>query len=506
VSNGRRVMPLTASDGIQEIEVTLRWMRSAMAAPYAAPRPRVHEASPTSMVVPAPLAAPCRRRQLTAMAAGSISVFLADDNVIVREGVRALLNLSDGIEVVGVAGDYTGLVDGAAESAAQVVVTDIRMPPSFSDEGIRGAKEVRKRAPGTGVVVLSQYDDPEYAIELLSDDSAGYAYLLKDRVADGDQLVRAVQAVSTGGSMLDPHIVDAMMHPVTAGATLSAKDEELLRQVAAGKPVKAIAASRHTTQTAVDEDISALFLKLGSQASSGAGAALNKLKMLYTAIAQREEQGDTLSRLLPGGVAEMVLRDGRDTGKTERLEVTVVMSDIRGYSTIAEVSDPVTLARQLNEHRAGMNGAILEAGGTVMQFVGDAVMAVFGAPIPQQDHAQHAVQASLAMHAVQHALNARWEVEQLPPFHLGIGISTGTVAAALLGSDERLEYTVVGDAVNLAQRIQQWASGGETVLSETTFAQLSDPPAAERLEPQLVKGRQAPVGGYLVRNGSTPGR
>ena len=130
---------------------------------------------------------------------GRITVFLADDNLIVREGVRALLGLEADIEVVGVAADYDGLVDGATEAHPQVVVTDIRMPPAFQREGIDAAKEVRKRHPGTGVVVLSQYDEPEYAISLLSEGAAGYAYLLKDRVAEGDQLARAVREVATGG-------------------------------------------------------------------------------------------------------------------------------------------------------------------------------------------------------------------------------------------------------------------------------------------------------------------
>jgi class 3 adenylate cyclase len=102
------------------------------------------------------------------------------------------------------------------------------------------------------------------------------------------------------------------------------------------------------------------------------------------------------------------------------------------------------------------------------------------------------------MHARQAAVNARWEAQGLPAFHLGIGISTGDVAAALLGSEERLEYSVVGDAVNLAQRLQQWAQGGQTVLSEPTHAGLSHPPPAERLAPELVKGRQTPVGAYRV--------
>ena len=119
-----------------------------------------------------------------------ISVFLADDNVIVREGVRALLALEDDLEVVGVAGDYDELVAGATAAEPHVLVTDIRMPPSFQSEGIDAAKELRKRHPGTGVVVLSQFDDPEYAVSLLADGAAGYAYLLKDRVAEGDQLAR----------------------------------------------------------------------------------------------------------------------------------------------------------------------------------------------------------------------------------------------------------------------------------------------------------------------------
>ena len=132
----------------------------------------------------------------------TISVFLADDNLLVREGVKALMELSDDIDVVGVAEDFDGLVAGAEAAEPQVVVTDIRMPPDFQREGIEAAKLVRKRHPGTGIVILSQYDDPEYAIALLSDGAAGYAYLLKDRVAEGDQLARAIREVP--GSILPP--------------------------------------------------------------------------------------------------------------------------------------------------------------------------------------------------------------------------------------------------------------------------------------------------------------
>jgi class 3 adenylate cyclase/ActR/RegA family two-component response regulator len=429
----------------------------------------------------------------------TITVFLADDSVLIREGVRAMLRREHDLEVVGVAEDYDGLVSGAEEAAPQVIVSDIRMPPHFQTEGIDGCKEIRKRHPGTGVVILSQYDDPDYAISLLSEGAAGYAYLLKDRVAEGDQLARAIREVATGGSMLDPVIVSALVNPVRGDGELSADDDALLAMVAEGKPLKAIAAARRTTPTAVADDVERLFVRLAQGVSSGAESALRRLRLLQRAIVDREEQGETLSRLLPGGVAEKLRREGRRVGESERLTVTVLMSDIRGYSTIAEHADPTELARQLNRHRAAMNVPIIANGGTVMQYVGDAVMAVFGAPEPTAEHADQALAAALGMHAAQAAVNEEWAATGLTPFGLGIGLSTGEVAAALLGSDERLEYTVVGDAVNLCQRLQQLGEPGQTVVSEATWDLLTAPPAApERLDAQAVKGRATPVAPYRI--------
>jgi adenylate cyclase len=427
-----------------------------------------------------------------------ITVFLADDNLIVREGVRALISSAGDMEVVGVAGDYDGLVAGAEQAAPQVVVTDIRMPPTFQREGIEAAKQVRKRHPGTGIVVLSQYDEPDYAISLLSEGAAGYAYLLKDRVAEGDELFRAIRAVTTGGSMLDPRIVEALVRPASQGTDLTPDEEELLQLVAEGRPMKAIAVAQRTTPAAVDDAIQKLFLKLAQAASSGATGALRRLKLLHQAIVDREEQGESLSRLLPTGIAEKLRREGRNIGGTETLTVTVLMSDIRGYTTIAEDADPTVLAHQLNEHRAEMNRAILKQGGTVMQFVGDSVMAVFGAPLPEQDHAQRALAAAHAMHEAQAEVNARWAGERLPAFQLGIGLSTGQVAAALLGSEERLEYSLVGDSVNLCQRLQQFAKGGETILSDATYRALDGSVNADALPPAQVKGRHTPVQAYRI--------
>jgi adenylate cyclase len=436
-------------------------------------------------------------------AAGSqdtIGVFLADDNLIVREGVRALINSHSGLRVVGVAADYDEVVSGAEATHPQVLVTDIRMPPRFQREGIDAAREVRKRHPGTGIVVLSQYEDPEYAVSLLAEGSAGYGYLLKDHVAEGSQLADAILAVATGGTALDPAIVEALVQPVVPSGGLLPAEEELLGMVAEGRTIKAIAAARGVPSEAIAAEVDSVFVKLAQGVSAGSQSALRRLRMLHQAIVDREEQGETLSRLLPSGLVEKLRLERPDIGETERVVVTILMSDIRSYSAIAEHADPSQLAGQLNAHRAAMNRAILGQAGTVMQFVGDAVMAVFGAPFPQPDHADRAVAAALAMHALQAEINNRWLADGLPAFGLGLGLSTGEAAAALLGSAERLEYTLVGDTVNLSQRLQQLANPGETVLSEATIKALHRPVPAVTLGAQFVKGRDTPVTAYKITN------
>src|SRR5881227_2913984 len=138
--------------------------------------------------------------------ATKIRVLLGDDNVLVREGVRALLSVTDGIEVVGVAEDAPSLLRAAAEHQPDVVVTDIKMPPNFQLEGIECAHEIRRTYPGTGVVVLSAHDDEAYALALLGHGEGGLAYLLKDRLGQGDELARAIREVHAGGSSIDPTI------------------------------------------------------------------------------------------------------------------------------------------------------------------------------------------------------------------------------------------------------------------------------------------------------------
>lgn len=427
-----------------------------------------------------------------------ITVLLADDNLIVREGVRALIEIEDDLEVVGTASDYDELITQAEQIAPQVLVTDIRMPPKFQQEGIDAAQHVRKVHPGTGIVILSQYDDPEYAISLLSGGAAGYAYLIKDRVGEADQLARAIREVATGRSVLDPEIVNALVAPVTDTGELSPADEELLRMIAQGRPVKAIAAAQHATAAGVSRSIERLFATLAEQAGAGSSRAIRRLQMFHLAMVELEEQGEKLSRFVPTGLAEKLRLEGKAIGQTERQVLTVLVSDIRGYSTIAERSDASVLAFQLSEHRADLNRAIQELSGTVMHFGGDSIMAVFGAPLAAEDHADKAVAAARAMHVAQDHLNERWEKEGLPPFGLGIGLSTGEVAVAVLGSQERLEYTVIGDTVNLAQRIQQWAESGEIVLTEPTYDALQTPVEAELLPPAPVKGRETLVTAYRL--------
>jgi class 3 adenylate cyclase len=231
-------------------------------------------------------------------------------------------------------------------------------------------------------------------------------------------------------------------------------------------------------------------------ATEAGGMALHNsaLQASLLATIERErssrELSETLSRLLPTGLAERLRRDGLRIGQSEMVEVTLLMSDVRGYSGIAEITEPARLAVQLNEHRGAMNHVIMNHAGIVMQYVGDAVFAVFGPTTSPGKHADQAFAAAQEMHRRQHQINEKWNTLGLPIFGMGIGLSTGQVAAALLGSDERFEYTLVGDTVNLAQRLQDLARpAGTTVLIEATWDNLTDrPDEYEKLTPQLMKG------------------
>jgi DNA-binding NarL/FixJ family response regulator len=197
-----------------------------------------------------------------------IRVVLGEDNLLVREGVRQLLDVDVEIEVIAVVGDLDSLRDVCSRLEPDVVVTDIRMPPSHSDEGIRLAGELRDDHPDMGVVVLSQYADPAYALALLDRGSARRAYLLKERVHNRAELTAAIQAVAAGGSMVDPKIVDGLVFARSHSEhsplnELTTREREVLAEIAQGKSNTAIADSLFLTKRAVEKHINAIFLKLG---------------------------------------------------------------------------------------------------------------------------------------------------------------------------------------------------------------------------------------------------
>jgi DNA-binding NarL/FixJ family response regulator len=196
-----------------------------------------------------------------------IRIVVADDSLLVREGVRALLDDQDDLHVVGLARDYDEVLRAATELTPDVVVTDICMPPTGTDEGIRVALALRHDAPGTGVVVLSQYDDPSHATALLADGVAGRAYLLKERVAEPGQLAGAVRAVAAGDSLIDPRIVEAMLQTrsrrdSSALRILTTREREVLAEMATGANNSTIAARLVVTVRAVERHINSIFAKL----------------------------------------------------------------------------------------------------------------------------------------------------------------------------------------------------------------------------------------------------
>ena len=197
-----------------------------------------------------------------------IRIVIGEDSLIVREGVRQLLATDPTVEVVAAVADADSLRDACERHVPDVVLTDIRMPPTSTDEGIRLAGELRDSQPQVGVVVLSQFSDPFYALALLDRGSDGRAYLLKERVHNRAELMAAIRAVADGGSMIDPKIVESLVaargraerSPLNE---LTARELEVLSEIAQGKSNTAIAASLFLTKRAVEKHINSIFLKLG---------------------------------------------------------------------------------------------------------------------------------------------------------------------------------------------------------------------------------------------------
>ncbi len=197
-----------------------------------------------------------------------IRVVLAEDHVLLREGISRLVAANDDLELAGTAGDLPALLALIERERPDVVVTDIRMPPTGTDEGIQAAAWTRQHQPSTGVVVLSQYVAPGYAVALLEHGSAGRAYLLKERVGSVDELARAIRTVAAGGSVIDPMVVDELVRSRAQDSQqslslLTPRELEILAEMAQGKSNSAIAGALFVTERAVEKHTNSIFAKLG---------------------------------------------------------------------------------------------------------------------------------------------------------------------------------------------------------------------------------------------------
>ena len=197
-----------------------------------------------------------------------IRVVVAEDSLLVREGIARLLEAQPDVEVVALCADHDELIAAVDDTKPDVVLTDIRMPPTGTDEGIRAAKTLRTTHPEVGVVVLSQYAEPAYALDLLDGGSEGRAYLLKERVSEPEQLVAALHEVAAGRSVVDPKVVEALVNGRSRGGEsplkfLTPREREVLDQIAQGKNNAAVASSLFLSERAVEKHINSLFAKIG---------------------------------------------------------------------------------------------------------------------------------------------------------------------------------------------------------------------------------------------------
>jgi DNA-binding NarL/FixJ family response regulator len=221
----------------------------------------------------------------------AIQVVVGEDSYIVREGLRQLLASAAGIEVQAECEDLDSLLRAIEDGRPDVVLTDIRMPPTQSDEGIQLAARLRAEHPEIGVVVLSQYAEPSYVLALLESGSDGRAYLLKERVHDRAQLVAAIEAVAAGASVIDPKIVELLVAAKSRSersplSDLTPRELEVLAAIAEGKSNAAISDTLVLTKRAVEKHINAIFLKLNLSHAQDAGDVSPRVKAALLFLAQ----------------------------------------------------------------------------------------------------------------------------------------------------------------------------------------------------------------------------
>jgi DNA-binding NarL/FixJ family response regulator len=220
-------------------------------------------------------------------------VALGEDSYLVREGIEQLLSSSEEVEIVASCADMPSLLDAVDTAAPEVVITDVRMPPTNSDEGIRIAAQLRETAPEVGVVVLSQFSDPAYVLRLFEAGSDRRAYLLKERVHDRADLLAAIEAVRDGGSVIDPKIVEVLVQARARSERsplreLTPRETDVLARLAEGKSNSAIAEDLVLTKRAVEKHINAIFLKLGLTYGTDAESVSKRVKAALIFLAEED--------------------------------------------------------------------------------------------------------------------------------------------------------------------------------------------------------------------------
>jgi DNA-binding NarL/FixJ family response regulator len=224
-----------------------------------------------------------------------IRVIVAEDSLLVREGIAKLLGADDDFEVGALVDDLPSLLDAVEADPPDVVLTDIRMPPTGTDEGVQAATMLRESHPDLGVVVLSQYAEPAYALALLDGGSERRAYLLKERISDPDQLGQAIRDVAAGGSVIDPKVVEVLVTARSRARTsplahLTPRETEVLAEIAQGKNNAAVGTALGLSERAVEKHISSLFAKLGLSAEPQTHRRV-KAVLLYLAETGDSSQG-----------------------------------------------------------------------------------------------------------------------------------------------------------------------------------------------------------------------
>ena len=221
-----------------------------------------------------------------------IRVALAEDHVLLREGISRLVAANEDFELVGMASDLPQLLALVGEQVPDVVVTDIRMPPTGTDEGIKAAAWLRQNHPQIAVVVLSQFAAPGYALALLEHGSSGRGYLLKERIGSVDELARAIRVVAEGGSVIDPLVVDELVRARSQGrepglSSLTPREAEILAEMAQGKSNSAIAAALFVTERAVEKHTNSIFAKLGLSEEKDVN---RRVKAVLVYLSQQQER------------------------------------------------------------------------------------------------------------------------------------------------------------------------------------------------------------------------